>query len=165
MFPLPLSPLQYWFRVKISFVPSAFHAHSALMTLPSLNRLLPIYRLLPYHILQVPHPPILFLDTLGMFYLQILHGASWVEVVPPLTSIFVGTTSIVYQPPVTLMTLWGISSQLSSGWTLPHLAASMCGSTTSRDFPWAHSYERHCYQAIPLFPMALLWKVIGNIPP
>jgi len=165
MFPLLLSLLRYWFRVKISFVPSTFHAHSALMTFPSLNRLLPNYRLLPYHILQVPHPPVLFLDALGMFYLQILHGAFWVGVVPPLTSIFVGTTSIVYQPPVPLVTLWGISSQLSSGWTLPLLAASMCGSTTSRDLLQAHSYECHCYQAILLFPVALLLKVIGNIPP
>jgi hypothetical protein len=165
MFPLLLSPLQYWFRVKISFVTSTFHAHSALMTFPSLNQLLPIYGFLPYRILQVPHPPILFLDALGMFYLQILHGASWVGVVPPLTSTFVGTTSIVYQPPVTLVTLRGISSQLSSGWTSPILAASLCDSTTSRYFPWDHSYERHCYQAILLFPMALLLKVTGNIPP
>ena len=165
MFPLLLSPLWYLFRVKISFVPSTFHAHSALMTFPSLNQLLLIYGLLPYCILQVPHTPILFLDALGMFYLQILHGTSWVGVVPPLTSIFVGTTSIVYQPPVTLVTLWGISSQLTSGWRLPLLAAPLCGSTTSRDFPRAYSYEHQCYQAILLFPMALLLKVTGNIPP
>jgi len=165
MFPLLLSPLRYLFRVKISFVPSTFLARSALMTFSSVNWLLPIYGFLLYRILQILHPPILFLDALGMFYLQILRGASWVRVVPPLTSIFVGTTSIVYQPPVTLVTLWGISSQLSSGWTLPLLAALLCGSTTSRDFPRANSYERHYYKAILLFPMALLLKVTGNIPP
>jgi len=102
MFPLLLSPLRYWSRVKIPFVTSTFHAHSALMTFPLLNWLLPMYGFLQYRILQVPHPPIFFLNALEMFYLQILHGASWVGVVPPLTSIFVGTTSIVYQLPVTL---------------------------------------------------------------
>lgn len=158
------SLLRYWFRAKISFVTFTFHAHSALVTFPSLNQLLPIYGFLPYRILQVPHPPIFFLNALGMFYLQILRGASWVGVVPPLTSIFISTTSIVYQPPVTLVTLWGIYSQFSSGWTLLQ-AALLCGSTTSRDFTWDHSYECHCYQAILLFPMALLLKVTGNIPP
>ena len=75
------------------------------MTFPSLNQLLPIYGLLPYHILQVPWPPIMFLDALGMFYLQLLPGASWVGEVPSLLSLFVDTTSIVYQPPVMLVTL------------------------------------------------------------
>ena len=164
IFPLLFSALQYWFWVKI-FVPSIFHANSALMTFPSLNQLLPIYGLLPYHILQVPWPPIMFLDALGMFYLQLLPGASWVGVVPSLLSLFVDTTSIVYQPPVMLVTLWGLSSQLSSGYMLPLLAASVCSSTTSRDFPRPYSHERHCYQAILLFPMAMLLKVIGNIPP
>ena len=157
MFPLVLSPLQYWFWVKISYVPPTIHANSALMAFPSLNQLLPIYGLFPYHILQVPQPHIVLLDALP--------GASCTGVVPSLLSLFVGTTSIVYQPPVMLVTLWGLSSQLSSGYMLPLLAASVCSSTTSRDFPRPYSRECHCYQAILLFPMAMLLKVIGNIPP
>jgi len=64
------------------------------MTFPSLNQIPPIYGILPLHILQVPQPPILFLDALGMYYLQLLPVAYWGGVIPPLTSIFVGTTSI-----------------------------------------------------------------------
>lgn len=143
MFSLLLSPLWYWFRAKISFVTSTFRAHPALVTFPSLNWLLPIYGFLPNQILQVPHPPIFFLNALGMFYLQILCGASWVGVVSPLTSIFVGTTSIVYQPPVILVNLWGISSQFSSGWTLLQ-ATSL----------WLHNFKR--FSMSPFLWMSLL---------
>jgi len=100
-----------------------------------------------------------------MYYLH-LSVVYWDGVIPPFTSIFVGTTSVVYLPPVTLVDLLGLSSQPSSGCTLPLVAGSQCSSTTSRDFPRTHSHDEcHCCQAILLFQKALLLKVIGNIPP